>query len=242
MSQNISDPLQNSFHPITSPKEIDQLLQDFVNSRTTLQTKPEDSNDSSEESITLLKGYHCTKEVVLAKTVGGPKILPKTNVLFIVDHKLEKYFCVGQVVEYKGADYVLKFEKLFKLQRRNNFRIDLPESILKAEFLILKFEREHETKTFRLLNLSAGGFAFHAPQEKVKSLAAGKTLMGTLKIGNHDSILINCKIKHKRKESPPGESFYFYIGCEFIDVTIGLSEAIASIVNDCHRQIFSRFK
>jgi hypothetical protein len=241
MSADISNQKQTFFQPVDSPAELDKLFHSLIQESIPLQVKPKSHDDTNEKDLTILYGYNYVKTILLAKHRKGPQ-LPLDLITMVADFAGDKFFFTARVIEARNNEYVLNIEKVFRLQRRNNFRIPLPEKIIKADVTIQKIEHVTANNKFRVIDLSAGGFGMSVPPELVSTFEQGALFNVVLKIGNHGQLQLRMKIKYRRKITPYGFPMYFHFGCEFFEASYAINQQLAFLVNDCHRQIFSRMK
>jgi hypothetical protein len=239
MATDVSSKQQNFFHPVTDDVEVDTFFKSVISLKTALQVKPKGREDSGAGDLTLVEAYNCINTIVLANHISGPKLY-QTEITVIADLKNEKYFCSGSVLEVKEDGYVINVDKLFRLQRRNNFRIVIHQNIVKANVRISSPQEGQPYTDFQLLDLSAGGFGMSISPGLAKPFKLGLDFLVTLNIGKHEPLQLPARLKHIRKETPHRREIYFHGGFEFINVSAGIKQQLAFLVNDCHRLIFSR--
>lgn len=180
------------------------------------------------------------------KMVMGPPekqstAFPKGNVVITFSVGVEKYFLKTQLEEGRGEDAHLDMHvDLFKLQRRNSFRLNIPTGY-QARFEINVRNGEPVKEKYELVDLSGGGFAFelstgHEPQFKANEIIVGKLI-----VGPEFKEIITCVVRHSRMVGSRGSGLC-RVGIEFQDIKASVQNELIKLVMDLHRDMFSKFK
>ena len=241
MSKDISSQKQVFFHPVESSDDMDKFFQSLIDKKILLQVKPKGLEDSKEGTLTALKVFSFKKTKLLTKHISGPS-LSKEPITIVADLIDEKFFCTARVLEKKDRDYSINIDKLFRLQRRNNFRLTIPENLIQASVSVVKGDKIDPKDNFRLVDISAGGYAMAVSPKMINDFEMGALLTVSLHVGNHDELTLPVKIKYKRRHTSINGEDYIHFGCEFESISPAISQTLAHLVNDCHRQIFARLK
>ena len=69
----------------------------------------------------ILIPFNNIKGIILAKYKTGTELQQHANVTAMADLAGTKYFSLAKIIEVKGIEYVVSFDKIFRLQRRNTF-------------------------------------------------------------------------------------------------------------------------
>lgn len=133
---------------------------------------------------------------------------------------------------YQGSDgQALTFQypqEIFKIQRRKNFRLPIPDGyVVKVEFTdpILPSHRLSR----RVHDISAGGLSFVTPLDEEPLFRAGTKLTATaFKLKGKD-IQAECEVRHTR-ELKGSKTPSLKVGCEFTQIRPGDSQHIAAYV------------
>lgn len=237
MSMDVSSQTQTFFQPIHSEQEMRDILQSLVNARQIIHVKVEDARDVY--PLTTLLPLEAANLTLLCKFENGQSLHPcKLTILFEIN--AFKFFASGQLYDVQGMEYSLRVEKLFKLQRRNSFRVDLPEKIISARFKVTLINKTNVALNFRVINLSADGMAIEVPADSMRLLDRNSGISGLLTVGAHDPIELQARVRYGKKHTLVDGTQVYNTGCHFGSNTAATSQKLAFIVNDCHRLIFSR--
>ncbi len=235
--QDIARKKQHYFQPITSQLEREDILNQLVTSNILLRIKSEQNKASN--ALTVIKPFGLNKSSLVGKHEEGPSLSPGV-VIVTFDLDDLKFFSKGEVLDIKNGDYIVHLKDIYKLQRRNSFRVDLPELIIDAKFNTLLVNKVKVSKSLRVVNLSAEGVALEVPEEAIGLFDKKATLVGILSVGTHLPIELKASVRFARKQMRLGSAVIFQMGCQFQEMTPALNQKVAFIVNDCHRIIFSR--
>lgn len=127
---------------------------------------------------------------------------------------------------------------LYKLQRRDNFRLVIPKSY-KARFEARSYDLEEVKSTFSIIDLSGGGLSFEMLYA-TDSIRAGTHITGLLKIGDSFSKPVVAIVKHIRPFGSMGSGL-FRCGIQFEGIPESDREEIIQLVMKIHREAFSKF-
>ncbi|MCC6278217.1 MAG: hypothetical protein IT289_09915 [Oligoflexia bacterium] len=225
-----TDKGQSFFQPLTEA-EVSELFETLVKLRTPLVIKESKSPSDSQHLLTV----QCLDFEKHTFTTDRPKDFPfKSGSLFTIsaDQDALKYFWSSELIEVDDRTAIFKRQKFFKLQRRDHFRVSFPENMDYAWCLV-------GGSKFKLVDLSAGGFAALIPESQISMFELGVPISGSLEFITPERIDITFKVKFRRKVNRSGVT-KFQIGCEFAIPSTGFSQKMAGIVNQAHRQMLLR--
>lgn len=154
----------------------------------------------------------------------------------------EKYF-MKTIFEHHdfSGHYKMSLEPaLFKLQRRNSFRVQIPGEYLARVNLMVVGDKKISQK-FPLFDLSGGGFSFEIPPNSQFSIERGQELEGELDIGGKFKKRFSAIIRHIIVVGSQGSGLK-KIGAEFTHLSPSEQQDIINIVMEIHRDMFSKFK
>ena len=126
---------------------------------------------------------------------------------------------------------------LFKLQRRESFRISIPEGY-PAYIHITSVDGLKTDKKLSLFDLSGGGSGLEIPPTDDFLLARGQAIIGTILV-NKNRHPIKGIVRHIREIGEEGKKFK-KIGFQFETLTEKQQQDLFRSVMEIHRDVFSR--
>ncbi len=154
----------------------------------------------------------------------------------------EKYFMKTVFVHHDfGGHYKMNLEPaLFKLQRRNSFRVQIPGEYL-AKVSLSQVDDKTVKQKFPLFDLSGGGFSFEIPPNSQFQLSGGQQLEGEIEIGGKFKKKFTAMTRHVIQVGSQGSGLK-KIGVEFSQLSPSEQQDIVNTVMEIHRDMFSKFK
>jgi hypothetical protein len=169
----------------------------------------------------------------------GPKLTSSSEVVASFSFPPEMYF-MRTVAAPKGEHFALEIGKdLYKLQRRDNFRLTIPSNY-RARFELQLIGSEPAKGTYNVIDLSGGGLSFEmlfAPDR----MSAGSQVTGQLKVLDDFSRPVVGTVRHVRPFGSMG-SGVFRVGVQFDGLSNSDRDEIIALVMKIHRASFSKFK
>lgn len=154
----------------------------------------------------------------------------------------EKYF-MKTVFEHHDFNGYFKMNlepALFKLQRRNSFRVQIPAEYL-AKVNLSMVDDKKVVQKFPLFDLSGGGFSFEIPSNSQFKITAGQQVEGEIEIGGKFKKKFTAAIRHVIQVGSQGSGLK-KIGSEFTQLSPSEQTEIVNVVMEIHRDMFSKFK
>lgn len=139
----------------------------------------------------------------------------------------EKYFFVAHFKKTNNGCIVHLNEPLYQLQRRQNYRLPIPDSY-KAFFNIKKNELSLKVK-----DISATGCRIISTDTDFR---LNDEIQGELKIGKRDPIKLTCVIRHIQQD--PSHKNQFFWGTEFKYLSKIAENRLFALTMDLHRELF----
>jgi c-di-GMP-binding flagellar brake protein YcgR len=133
---------------------------------------------------------------------SSPKDFERVTVLFYVDR--ERYFFTTQVKKKGDAWILLNDPQLFKLNRRNAFRVRVPVSI-ELSFYVSTIRNIEFNRKVSVVEFSSSGARIHWPGEK--RLSKGTQLKGYLQWGKGRVLPIEGSVVHSPEPGIYGVRF-----------------------------------
>jgi c-di-GMP-binding flagellar brake protein YcgR len=165
------------------------------------------------------------QEVIVTFSIGQEKYFMKTT---FTTHDFERH-------------YKMNLEPaLFKLQRRNSFRVQIPTEYL-AKVYLHHVDGKVVTQKFPLFDLSGGGFSFEIPSNNPFQVLKDQKIEGDIEIGGKFKKKFNAVIRHVIKVGSQGSGLS-KIGTEFYKISPPEQQEIVNTVMEIHRDMFSKFK
>lgn len=154
----------------------------------------------------------------------------------------EKYFMKTTFHhhDYSGH-YLMNLEPaLFKLQRRNSFRVQIPGEYMAKVNLTLVDDKKVSQK-FSLFDLSGGGFSFEIPSNNQFQIIKDQNVECDIEIGGRFKKKFTAVIRHVIQVGSQGSGLK-KIGAEFTNLSPSEQQEVVTTVMDIHRDMFSKFK
>jgi c-di-GMP-binding flagellar brake protein YcgR len=154
----------------------------------------------------------------------------------------EKYFMktIFETHDFAGH-YMMNLEPaLFKLQRRNSFRVQIPLDYM-AKIHLLTVNEAKVTQKFSLFDLSGGGFSFEIPAHNNFELRKDQRIECDLEIGGKFKKRFTGIIRHVINVGSQGSGLK-KIGVEFSNLSPSEQQEVITTVMEIHRDMFSKFK
>lgn len=164
-----------------------------------------------------------------------PQKLPQP-VVVAFSLNAERYFFTTDLKEHSGGFYLLDVSgTIFQLQRRENFRVRIPESY-GTLVGIGTVNGEPFNLRGNVVDLSAGGCRITI-KNQTPALKAGDKITGELLVGRKPEFPFDGIVRHVKMETKPlGQT----LGFEFAAASRALENRIFSITMELHREFFSR--
>ncbi|MBO9666645.1 MAG: PilZ domain-containing protein [Bdellovibrio sp.] len=148
----------------------------------------------------------------------------------------EKYYFEGRISVTQGKFYIPLPKELFQLQRRQNYRVRVPENY-QAFFTIVSVNSLPHTVTGNLADLSAQGCKVVSKITALQMKVADK-VTGHLVIGKNSPIEIQGIIRHIKNEDSLKN--LQAIGIEFEKISPILENKLFALTMEIHKDIFRR--
>lgn len=154
----------------------------------------------------------------------------------------EKYFMKTTFKEHDfSSHYVMDLQpSLFKLQRRNSFRVQIPLDY-QAKVYIETVNEQPMPKKLPLFDLSGGGFSLEIPCHIAYDLKQNQVISGSIQIGGKIEKSFEALVRHVIKVGSQGSGL-LKVGAEFINQMPSDQQDFINIVMEIHRDMFSKFK
>lgn len=146
----------------------------------------------------------------------------------------EKFFLLAEAHLRQDRFLTLKIDpEIYKLQRRQHFRLRIPDSY-KAVFQLLDLNgKPHQLKA-KIQDLSEGGCLLFLPHNRPE-LKAGDRIEGEFQMGSREALRVKGEVRHIKVEPSSEESQI--VGLQFSDLTPAFENRLFSLVMDLHREI-----
>jgi c-di-GMP-binding flagellar brake protein YcgR len=151
----------------------------------------------------------------------------------------ERYF-FSSTVRIEKDQIALRIDQdLFHLQRRQNYRIKIPDAYT-ATLLISQLNKAGSKLTGQISDLSSGGCRV-VMTASTPVLEIGDIISGHIVIGKREPLEIEGTIRHHKLEATTKSSKQTF-GVEFRQLDHFLEGKLFAITMDLHREFFSRLK
>lgn len=175
---------------------------------------------------------HVEPEVADTNFEGG--------VVVTIDFPEEKYFFKTRMLKTEKGFYLDVSQDIYKLQRRDNFRVALP-AVYSAKVEIAAVSDESKVHSFSVVNLSGGGFAIEIGPTDNFNISQGDWIIGHMTMGGGFNKKFYAITRHSRPYGSQGSGL-IRVGFEFSGFTEADKREVVSLVMGIYREMFSRFK
>jgi len=226
---------QNFFSKVSTRKERERAFVLLTETNTRIECQfedkiivdliPEKLKDSFMVVTASAKNLKVNQPVILTFNIGQEKYFMKTS---LEAHDLSN-------------NYLVNLEPaLFKLQRRNSFRVQIPQGY-SAKVTINQINQQKVLKKFPLYDLSGGGFAFEIPPENNLEIESQNLIQGDIEVGGKFKKSFTAIIRHCVRVGSAGSGLK-KIGAEFTNLSPNEQQEFINVVMEIHRDMFSKFK
>ncbi len=193
----------------------------------------------AEESVFKLKIVEFTESgTAVCHTLGKNKKVTKEKgemvVLFYIGG--EKFFLQTKFFSHYDDIFLDITSDIFILQRREDFRIKIPESY-NAKLIVQQINENLCNIEWILLDLSGGGAKVKIDSNKTR-LKHSDRIKAFLYLKNQEKMYISAKVVHQHLHSTTKD--FENIGLQFVELNNQTKDKIISFVMDLYRQLFAK--
>lgn len=150
----------------------------------------------------------------------------------------DKYFFMAKLSLAEGEFYELDLSQdLFHLQRRQSYRIRIPDSY-HSRIELSRVNDQPNDLEGTIHDLSSGGCRILLPQGE-SALNSGDRVEGVLHIGVRPTLPFVGEVRHAKVDSQ--NSANQMIGIEFVNMNPAMETRLFGITMELHRELFSRW-
>ncbi|MFN7728494.1 MAG: PilZ domain-containing protein [Bdellovibrio sp.] len=221
---------EDVFVELKDPVEKYKVIEDLVRESAEIKVK----GLSPMGFVFLVSPQSLTGHEVVCKVVGTA-LLDQFDDSLIVQFDHYEYKYIAQVKHHKANDFlVLNFDTaLFRVQRREDFRLRLPRSFQGR--LILHVDGRKVSCS--MIDVSAGGCRAEV-KKKVLELKVDQTISGALSTSGRDDLMIEVNVRHV--VAHPDKDDHHSVGLKFINQTEIVKNRMAALVMDLYREFFTK--
>lgn len=165
--------------------------------------------------IFVAKDYAEDKILWLDYTEQSKNAVVKEEALLNFSLDDDRYFMASAFILEKNRIGIRCDQDLFILQRRNNFRVELPESY-SSMFNILSINEKAAFIEMKVEDFSAGGMRMFETRDPI-TVKEGDVIKGTLKMGARTPMQMEAEVKHISSKEIKGAA-KVVLGVEFLKV------------------------
>jgi hypothetical protein len=226
---------QNIFVEITDETEKRQIFQALADNRSPIKAK---TPDPAGELLGLKALALKLDELETLSESEAVSLPAKGELTLKFQAGTENYLCLTTFRSTKNKIIFQWKSRLFRLQRREYFRLRLPPSY-KAFMLINKLNGVEIAHQGTLVDLGGGGcrIALKLNPEEWK---VGDLIEGSLVLAQRTPIEISAQIRHRSPMTSAKANTA--VGFQFINMSAIVQNRIIAIVMDLYRELFSRAK
>jgi hypothetical protein len=141
----------------------------------------------------------------------------------------EVFFLNTQVTNSNGKYFFKEVEEVFKLQRRDSFRLNLAE-VGNSEICFVGGDK------FQIHDISQGGFSIELKIEDAKTFSDDKQILGDISILGETFSNVLCEVKHTR--IIPTDRSKVLVGFQFLKLGAEREEELFRLITDIARKHF----
>lgn len=224
------------FKRISDADEREKLAADVARLKPDLLCKAEASEDTFLMEVSRLeKKFHL---VCRSRTGAKPPISLPVAVILSFTIGTDRYFMTTNIKDVGGGYYDVDFSKeFFHLQRRQSYRIRLPDNH-PGDLKVAVIGRPDSGLTGKLVDISSGG-ARMLLKHADPVLKMDDKVEGSIVIGRRAPITYEGVVRHVKVESrnPPTQ----IIGVEFTNLTPLMEGKLFAITMELHRELFAKW-
>lgn len=185
-------------------------------------------------NVFLVSPRSITGHEVLCKVVGSAFIDPNDkNVIVQFDHYEHKF--IAQVKFRQAADFLyLDFNtKLYRVQRREDFRLRLPRSFQGK----LTINLDGNKYPCSLIDISAGGCRIEA-RKRDFTVKIDQQFPAIFSAAGRDQLPVEINVRHVGPH--PDKDDFNSLGLQFVNQTEIVKNRMAALVMDLYREFFTK--
>lgn len=216
------------------PDDSEKLLHDALKTRGVFLCKVQNSEELVHLRIEERQEWVFTTRLEVNSLIPSER---RQEVTVSITLSMDRYFMTGHLSKNPNGTYRLEIApQVFKLQRRQHFRLRIPMSY-DAYFALTSLNGESSLLKARIEDLSEGGCRLYLPHGRPE-LKSDDLIKGHFQMGNRASIPVTGVVRHIKYNSRPTESQL--IGVQFQEMTPALENRLFSLVMELHREFFAR--
>lgn len=233
----MSDEKQNIFVKIKKKEDLDKLIQSLNKEKYEISAKL----PSSSEDVLILVPESMMRNELSCKIKLKPKGLqiPESGSVVIQVQMGDEKFLAQPFYSLKSENLYLQLDcDFFQLQRREDFRLRIPNSF-KSEIKIASKNDQSTQFQGSLLDISSGGCRYENHRRSF-SLAMNDIIKGQLSLAGRPSVDFTGVIRHIAPL--PDNPEIDLIGVQFQDLSAQSKNRIFALIMDIHRELFSKLR
>ncbi len=230
MTSKAHDNVQNFFQSLDADDQRD--LFEFLSGTKNSVLIKDATDKNANAQMTEISVRQFKNETIKCLHKTGPSIKPGADITMTFEQAGAKFFASGKLQIQEDSFYEIKLKKLFKLQRRDSYRVIIPQALIHSEIKVSQ-------KGYTLIDFSAGGCAFHIPISDGVLFEIDSVADGIITVGFSEPVGVNYKVKFRRKYTLNNKEG-LHIGCEFTDTRVLFNQKMQALVNECQRQIIAQ--
>lgn len=226
---------KNEFVKVSHERDIEKLRQALASG------KVEFTCTTAEKMKFLFRGVRISDGGLVAEPIDNSVNIPthSTRAVLLFSYESEQYFLKSILSgRFDGLFFFDLSDTFFRLQRRKDFRVDVPET----RKLYFRLKPANTTGVFDhdfpILDMSRSGMAIRATSQQLSLGAVGKTVSGDI-MKEGDEVFFGVKAEIRLIRSllgdPSGDK---RIGLMFTEFN---ERQVMALVMDLYRERFSRY-
>lgn len=215
-------------------EEVEKLLADICLNQTVLYIKID--NHENLYKLTVLR-QEAGKNLILKPVEDLPDLLQKTEAVLSVQVAAEKYYASITLTQRPDGLYSATLVgAVYQLQRRQHFRLRLPQSF-KTSFQVSHINKQARQLKFDVHDLSAGGCRLQLRGD-LPILKSGDLMEGKLLMQGRPPIDLILEVRHVKHDGTEGMEEQL-LGTQFANPSPALEGRMTSLIMELHRKFFA---
>jgi hypothetical protein len=222
------------FTPISTRGERISIYEAVIASETSVACQLPGKNLLNLRPVALMGG------AMKAVAVESTEIKGVHKVIATFTQWKENFFLKTKLEGVGRGNFLLSLDaELYKLQRRDAFRVPLPKKY-KAKVSIHRVNGTKYHKSLKIANLSSGGFAIDVEPPDVFDFEAKDVLLCNIEIKDKLDKRVMAEIRYKQQLGSCGSGLVRY-GVKFIGFSEGDIAEVTKVAMEVYREAFAKF-
>ncbi|PIT99185.1 MAG: hypothetical protein COT74_09255 [Bdellovibrionales bacterium CG10_big_fil_rev_8_21_14_0_10_45_34] len=227
---------QSFFQKVQTRAERDKIIENIVGAQTTLYCQ------TTNKSFITVKALRKKDGLIVTHGEGEREFRDQEEIFCTFSLGSDRYFTKGFVKVLYANTYLFSLkEDIFKLQRRDFYRVEIPIRYT-AKLKIKSIDKVPHDEEFLISNISAGGAALEfSAYDTPTHLSKGMNLEIEILAGEDFTKKLRADVRYVRSVGSRGSGL-FRAGLQFLAIDDAQRDELVQKVLEIYKLSFSRFK